>query len=325
MNLADEYAWNCSYKIAVSLYNKIPNDQKVVLEIGDLRSDLYEHFLLKKNKYDSQRGDYKQFINLVLSTGAKILLLKFYDNTQKNYAYYQLRTDNKQLGYESYEGELLYVEIDNNGPEQNLEYEESTMRLVEVAIREIETLCYQFEVKYDAKNPLGCLLNVLDKTLNDWSDDEFFGIRELTRKRLVELGVAVKERCIALRKSNGKLRSRGVRKAVREIMTKLGDITLEKLKLELDKRNIFYTENAAIVNYYAIKKELGFANTKSKATVANLVRELFDEGKGITDLSELVCEVRKRKRWDVLNSTVARELAILEKKRKESLRKSVNN
>ena len=182
---------------------------------------------------------------------------------------------------------------------------------VEVAIKEIEVLCYEFEVPYDKKNPLICLLQVLEKTLNEWTDEEFFGIRERTRKRLVELGDAVKERCIMLRTSYGKIKSTGIKKVVREIMTEKGDISLDKLKLELDKRNVYYQETSAGANYYSVRKELGYANEKVKTTVAYLVRELFDEGRGITMLEEMIPAVNKRRKEHVLNSTISRELTKL--------------
>lgn len=283
----EAYAMECAKKRSWSVYNKLPQQLKTIIDVDDISQGMLLSYISNIHTYDTNKP-FEPWINTVFSTSGIDAITKAWDSYEQN----RQHTDrvNLQTCIEE-EGNIAI--IDNDTPEllllRHLE-EVNQMEKVKVYSYQINTLAKRFGIDFHAHNPTKTLLEVLQFSLNDMSDEDFDAMPYHIRMQLTQYGDLLSKHNLKIVKSN--LTCIGITGMIRECVQK-GNLTVEGICKELESKNIIFSKGSVKVVLTREKQRAGIA-VKKKIGLLDRVRELFDYGKGVTTTAEMLFILQDR-------------------------------
>ena len=288
--ITQDELFNTAGVFARMVYRSIPETTRVLNSVEDLTQDFLLTFLEKKQTYDATRATEIRFIRMLFGTKADVLITTSWDRLQNPYGV----SDVLETAIDAPEdGEVEVVRVTTETPLDVLLQVEEQSRMVSMVIvlkAEIERLCTRFNKPFVNESPIGSLMPVLKLTLGEMTDGEFAQLEPGLQDRLAQLGDAVRSRCISFDSGPTGFVISGLTGKIRELMDK-GMVTRGEIQTYLDREGICYNPLSLAALVSNERKTRGLT-TQRKRSVVRRVEELFQDGKGVTEIGDMVTQLQ---------------------------------
>lgn len=297
-----QYAMDYAKSRAQFVYNKLPASKKGLVGVEDIAQEMVFIVVKYFDYYDPQRP-FKPWVHKVINTQGEEEISNKWD---EHHLQVHSHNPNEEVAAEFDEqGKAEMVVVDDNCAETQLvnsEDEHNFEAKTLVVLSEVKSLCRRFQISFNPENYVESLAAVLDMALNQISDEEFKELPATLQTKLAEYGEALSANKLRIT-STGKIHSgKGIVGAIR-LMVQNGIIEYKDVKESLEKQGFTAKSDSIRSCLWEEKKRAGIAKKRSRTGLIHEVRELFDYGRGITSVAEMV-EALSRKNVFFRPSTV---------------------